>query len=396
MRGLIRPSLISRIAGVMLGAGLCGIGPAWAGGGGSDGGVSQLLLQQVCDFVGATSCPQLPTLTQIILAISDYQNTPPDFVRGPLGTFGACSVSGNPLPPCAVNNAVTTVNPLASSAIAPTDLPNLTPLAFQAGFVPPGSPSGTPPIALPVALGSQGANSFLYPVLTGPDGNHTLNVVLDYPGWTSTLFSRGQPVGSFTFPLVILNGKKETPLTANLSLTATCNGSVNAAPGCLTGTVTFLGTGTTPPPTFTAAQLGVKFGFQFAPSPNLSTPHGIFTFQLPVIVTFATDPVYFGANGSGTPTFINQFSGQPTVFSKDDLGFASTSVGHPIGVSPYPAPLCPANGCPDTSLPASSFFYGFCATVAGTPAAATFVSVGTEGTVYASSPVGEQPQCPSK
>src|SRR5258707_1383063 len=78
---------ISGFAGAMMGALLCAIGPAWAGGGGSDGGVSQVFVQQVCDFIGAKSCPQLPTLTQIILGISDYQNTPPDFVRGPLGNF---------------------------------------------------------------------------------------------------------------------------------------------------------------------------------------------------------------------------------------------------------------------------------------------------------------------
>src|SRR5947208_5554378 len=135
MRSWFRSSTPSRFAAVVIAALLCGMGPAWAGGGGSDGGFSQLFLQQVCGFVGATSCPQLPTLTQIILGISGYQNTPPDFVRSPLGNFaGICSVSenGSGLPLCAESNAVTTVNPLAPSSIALTDLPNLTPLAFQA------------------------------------------------------------------------------------------------------------------------------------------------------------------------------------------------------------------------------------------------------------------------
>jgi hypothetical protein len=411
MRKLIGLSAISRFAGVMMGAWLCGVGPAWAGGGGSDGGVSQVLLQAACDLVGvpAASCPQPPTLTQIILGISGYQNTPPDFVRGPLGSFvflqgdGLCSVSGAPspvtgtfLPLCSAFNAVTTVNRLAPSSIALTDLPKLTPLAFQAGS----------PQAVPVALGSPGANanSFLYPVLTGPNGQHQLDVVLDYPASTATStptsFVKGQQVGSFTFPLVILNNDNtETPLTANLSLTAACNGSVNAAPGCLAGTVTVRGIpGTTNPPTFRAAQLGINFGLQLAPSPNSSTPHWIFTFELPVIVTQLSDPAYFGCvldsttsvcNSPFTYTFVNQSSGQPTAFSNDDRGFSS-SVGR-IGVSPYPAPLCPGNVCPAPPPIA----YGFCATVAGTPAAATFASIGTEGTVYASSPVGQpQPQCP--
>src|SRR6516164_1408086 len=125
-----RSSAISRFAGAVTTALLCGIGPAWAGGGGSDGGASfQGFLQQVCGLVGATSCFTVPTLTQIILGIADYQNTPPDFVRGPLGNFaGICSVSTTGtggLPICSENNAVSTVNPLAPSSITLSDLSNL-------------------------------------------------------------------------------------------------------------------------------------------------------------------------------------------------------------------------------------------------------------------------------
>jgi hypothetical protein len=373
-----RSSAISRFAGVVTTAWLCGMGPAWAGGGGSDGGVSQPLLQQVCTFIGATSCLQPPTLAQIILGISDYQNTPPDFVRGPLGNIGSqgnpCSVSGTPFQPCSTI-AVGTVNQLAPSAIALTDLPNLTPLAFQAV-------SGQP--AKPVALGSSLANSWVYPVLTGADGQHTLDVVFDYRPWTNG----NQPVGSFTFPLVILNANNsETPVVATFNLTANCGGATSC---------TVTGVGTNP---LTAAQLGIGFGYQLAPSPNFSIPHAIFTFRLPVIVTRKTDPVYFGVGNTGTPTFINQFSGAPTAFSLDDVGFTPNSSvlrngGKSIGISPYPAPLCPATGCPSTTPP-PPIFYGFCATIAGTPAAATFASLSTDGTTYATSPVGlPQPQCP--
>lgn len=412
MRRWIGASAISRLAGVMITAWLCGMGPAWAGGGGSDGGVSQPFLTSVCDVIGvpAGSCPQPPTLTQIVLGIAGYQNTPPDFVRGPLGIFAAvsglstgtltplCSVSGNFGQVCSEFNAVTTVNQLAPSSIELTDLPNLTPLAFVAA-------SGK--AVTPVALGSPGANSFLYPVLTGPEGQHTLNVVLDYTQGTSKSLVNGQ-VGSFKFPLVILNSDKttETAVIATLNLSLTCPiATLQGQQGqqgqqqngrCLSATVTGI-PGTNSP--LSAAQLGIQFGLQVAPSPNSSTPHAIFTFQLPVIVTLATDPVYFGVNNSNTPTFINQFSGQPTAFLEDDVGFTPTLLGRPIGVSPYPAPLCPASGCVSTTPPAPTF-YGFCATIAGTPgtpatpAAATFLSIGTEGTVYASSPVGQQPQCP--
>src|SRR5207245_2786390 len=152
MRTWVGSSAIFRFAGVVTTACLCGTGPAWAGGGGNDAGPFQPFLEQVCGLVGATACPQMPTLTQIILGISDFQNTPPDFVRGPLGNFaGLCSVSGNPLQLCSEFNAVTTVNPLAPSSIALSDLPNLTPLAFQAV-------SGQP--ATPVEVGSTTANRF--------------------------------------------------------------------------------------------------------------------------------------------------------------------------------------------------------------------------------------------
>ena len=422
MRIRVGYSAISRIVGVATTAWLCGIGSAWASGGGNDTGGAQGILNGICPLVGASSCPQLPTVTQIILAISDFQNTPPDFVRGPL-YFNLCSVPGNAglnLPLCSEFNAVTTVNPRAPSAIALTDLPNLTPLAFQAV-------SGQ--AATPVALDSPLANSFVYPVLSGPDGRHTLNVVFDYIPWTSKSFVKGQAVGSFTFPLVMLNSdNSETPVTATLNLAATCNGAVSA-PGCLAGTVTGIpGTGTNPPPS--AAQLGIQFGFQLAASTNSSTPHAIITFQLPVIVTgpanptkcgaaigsgtadpadCGTDPAYFGVipagatlpNGNpnpnvGSPTFINQISGQATAFTKNDLGFTPNSLGLPIGVSPTPAPLCTSATCPapPPATPPATFF-GFCATIGGTPAVGTFVSWGTDATAYASSPVSVPlPQCP--
>jgi hypothetical protein len=338
-------------------------------------------------------------VTQVILAISDFQNTPPDFVRGPL-YFNLCSVSGNAGQVCSEFAAVTAVNPLAPSAIALSDLPNLTPLAFQAV-------SGQ--AATPVALGSPGANSFLYPVLSGPDGQHTLNVVFDYLAWTSKSFVKG-PVGSFTFPLVMLNSdNSETPVVATLNLTATCSGAVAAAQGCLAGTVTGIpGTGTNPPPS--AAQLGIQFGFQLAASPNSGTPHLIVTLRLPVITTLLTDPAYFGVippgatlpNGNpnpGTPTFINQISGQATAFTKNDLGFTPTSLGTslklPIGVAPYPAPLCTATTCPSDTSTSPPTFFGFCAKIGGTPAVGTFVSWGTDATAYASSPVTPPQSDPS-
>src|SRR6516225_6908794 len=143
---------------------------------------------------------------------------------------------------------------------------------------------------------------------------------------------------------------------ATLNLTATCTTTIQSqqqgqqGQSCLAATVT--GIGAKP---LSAAQLGIQFRLQLAPSPNFSTPHLILTFQLPFIATLLGDPVYFGVDNTNTPTFINQLSGAPTAFSQDDRGFTPTSVGRPVGVSPYPAPLCPASGCASTP----TTFYGF-------------------------------------
>src|SRR5437899_4601543 len=110
MRARVRALAISRLAGVVTAAWLCSIGAASAGDGGDDAGSFHPLLNQVCGLVGMTSCPQLPTVTQIVLEISGLQNTPPDFIRGPLGNSagsGGCSVSGNSgLPVCSEAKAV--------------------------------------------------------------------------------------------------------------------------------------------------------------------------------------------------------------------------------------------------------------------------------------------------
>jgi len=91
----IRSSAITRFSGMVATVWLCGVASVWAGTGGSDSGV-QTVLNSVCADVGisTTSCPQVPTVTQAILAISGFENAAPDFVRGPQGnfqSFGACA-----------------------------------------------------------------------------------------------------------------------------------------------------------------------------------------------------------------------------------------------------------------------------------------------------------------
>jgi hypothetical protein len=187
---------------------------------------------------------------------------------------------------------------------------------------------------------------------------------------------------------VVLNNGSERSVSGTLQVKATCNGAAS----CLSGTVTgdFVTAGTRK--SYPASQLGVQIGYNFGASPNSDTQHGLFELQLPVIVTQATDPAYFGVNGAKT-TDINQASGLPTAFSSDDSGFKFMGMG--VGVPPYPAPLCTDTSCPtDPATPAMTF-YGICASIANRPAVAGFLSVGTDGTVYASSPVAALPQCPA-
>src|SRR5438309_1799014 len=96
-------TMISRLSGVLAAIWLCTAGPAWAGGGGASVGTLQsLLLDPVCDFLGVTSCPQLPTINQIVLETSALENIPPNLVRSQVIGFtlgldqasGACTVAG--------------------------------------------------------------------------------------------------------------------------------------------------------------------------------------------------------------------------------------------------------------------------------------------------------------
>ena len=160
MRDSVRSSAITRFAGVITAAWLCGMASAWAGTSGSDTGLQQVL-NDVCGDVGisTTSCPHMPTATQAILQMSGLTNAAPDFVRGPQGPVVAngfaalCSVSGSGgLNVCSQKNAINAVNPSAASP----DLSNLTPLAFT-------TVKGQ---AVPVPFGTKGAASFFYAVAT--------------------------------------------------------------------------------------------------------------------------------------------------------------------------------------------------------------------------------------
>jgi hypothetical protein len=408
------------LAGAVAALWLCGAGSAWAGGGGGpDAGPDQTSLDALCSFLGVTSCPQLPTVTQIVLEYAALGTSSPDFVRGPgkFGGFGGCSVAGNLGQPCDTFgiNAVSRPTP---SPIGLPDLGKLTPLAFtinKQGQAVPTQPSN------PSAVG------FLYAVTTttGKNGQpDTLQLFYDYPPLTSSTFATAQTVAEISLPLQVLNtdgserlvcGPQGCPASvATLLISAVCNGGVN----CLTANV--FGNFSPAIPNLSPNALGLQWQLVFGTSPNSKNTHAIFEVLVPLLVTGPTnpaqcgkaisagtpdpadcgnDPAYFGVtpagatNGvaTGSPTGINQITGLPTAFSTNDLGFTPASLGAPLGVAPFAAPAClGGNPCPRVP-PLQQSTFPFCASfsVKGTlnRAVAAFLAIATDGTTDVSAPV---------
>jgi hypothetical protein len=415
MRASIGRSTFSRISGAVAGLWLCGAGAAWAGDGASVGSLQSIVFDPLCQFLGVTSCPQFPTVNQLVAEISALQNTPPNVVRYQLiGLYagldqssGACSVAGNSFGgfafvPCDAL-AINAVNPGLSGNVSQKSLSGLAPLAF----------APVQGVNTPVPAGTSGISSLFYAVASGANEQpDSLNLYYDYPGLTSPNFTKGQVIAEISLPLQVVNADGSERLIcgpqapgsstascavslATLQVTAVSGGGANSLSAVVIGDFTKQGTIDTQSPT--AGSLGVHFQFIFAPSPSFSSPHAIFNVQVPLIATGPTDPAYFGVtpfgatNGiaAGTPTYINQASGLPTAFTTNTSGVK-------IGVTPSAAPETVGDGTKAT--------FGYCASFLATgaasihPAVAAFLSIGTDGTAYASSPIppftGIQLQCP--
>jgi len=406
-------STISRLAGSIVAVWLCCAGPAWAGDGGGDVVSSQLFLGNdpngrngLCSLLGMTSCPQLPTLTQLVLEFSALQNSPPDILRGPVGApdgiapvggLGSdgpnCSVAGNQgLPPCSQKSAITSVNPPLPSA--PSNASSITSLGFTV--------SGGK--AVPVAAGG---TSFFSAVTSKESGQpDTLNLYYSsFP--TNVTYPKGQLVAAVSLPLVYFNPSDgtEQPVPTTLQIGATCTGGTN----CLTATAVgnFQGNGTQKR---SPGDLGITVTL---PSSPQSAP--VLQVQVPLVVTGSTDaalcaaaitnsqrdvlhcgndPAYFGVvpkNATlgtiGSPTFVNQVSGLLTAFSKNASGFPIGFLkGVNAGIAPYSAPLAVTGATTSNFGFCASFWGGSIATTTLNPAAAAFLSIGTDGTTYVSSP----------
>lgn len=392
----VRPASICRLAAAASLVWLSGFGSAWAGGGGEDLGSVQDLLNGACAAVlpPQVPCPQLPTISQGILEIAGLLNARPEAIRAAAGVTGAAVYAGNTLAPTPPESAQV---PLSS----------LTPLAFL------GAPTSRGQ-ATPTQLYDPKANNFFYAVTTlGPVTlqPQTLNLSFDDLLRTVPVFIKGQNVGKISLPLAVLKpdgagGTTEFPVCgaqgcpasiATLQITATCTGG----PKCLTGMVTgdFTGTGTQA--TYPAAQVGVTVSAAFGRSPISSQPHATFSVQVPLLVTMANDPPYFG---------LSPITGQAT-FSSDQTGAPAPvlGAGFSVGIPPYAAPPCLGAACPSTTPPAPPppTTFGFCASFSNNstgpvarpaPAVAAFVQIGTDGETLASaalpSPDSVPPLCP--
>jgi hypothetical protein len=331
----------SRLAGAVAALWLGCAGPVWAGDGGGDLGTLNSALLGLCTTtlpnLGVTlpSCPQAPTITQGILQLAAWTLVPNEMISATNSIpLGARVNAGNPsIPPVGPTPPQITAFPVKGSALSNL-LPNLTPLAFVS------SSKG----AAATQLYDPNADIFFYAVASlsqtstqsvQPD---TLYLFYESTSRTNGSLKQGQIVAKMSLPLTILsNSGTESLVSATLQFRATQAGDCSAS--------TVLST-LWPPTGIAPGQIGVDCAVVFAPSPLSQKLHAIFQVQVPLVVTMATDPLYFS----------NPISNVMFSFQADDTGFSAGSNilgpnGSSIGIGPAPVPLGspPAMGVASTS-----------------------------------------------
>lgn len=402
----IRSSIVSRLFNVVAALSLCGSTAAWAGDGGADQASVNSAWIMFCNSTllpfGVT-CPATPTVTQGILQFAASLLVPPVVARSngssgvqlaPLGqAFDAIDPS---LPPALIPapntnpqeffTAITEFPiPAKSTTTKPlvlglSDLlPAMTPLAFI-------SSSKSP--APVTQLSNPSANVFLYGVASsydlasGQSGSEPVTVffVYDDPSRTNGNLKSGSVVAEFLFPLVSLTGypaaPTETVVPTTLKFIATSAGDCSAS----------MVSGQSPSGSFStlASKIGIDCQVVFASSPLSTASHAIFEVAIPLIVTQATDALYFG----------NTYSVTGGPWSTNVTGFPVSGVtGIPngyIGLAPSAQPLLPPG---TTSLPAM-IPYALCANLpsgngngqAPAPGVAAFYAIATDGATLLSAP----------
>jgi hypothetical protein len=364
----IRSFTYSRLAGAVTAIWLCGAGAAWAGGGGGEdlGTLNTYLQSTLCPFAPSIPCPQLPTVTQAVLQTAAWLVAPTETIRATNAIANGSRVdAGNPsFPPVGPTPPAITAFPVTAPVLSNL-LPNLTPLAFV-------SSSKSPAAA--TQLYNDAANTFFYAVASGsgtqPD---TLYLFYDDPRHIINIFLPGQVIAKISLPLVVLTGYGTPTPTETLAPTTLqiVVPSKPPAPGsgvavnCSASSVS--GTGI---PQTVLSPTGVNCAVVVAPSPLSPIPHAIFEVRVPLVLTDATDPLYFAPIANiGSP------------FKSDETGFPLSN-GTSIGIGPTAVPLCSTTGtCPPSS---PSPMFALCANLPGllgppAPAVAAYYAISTAG-----------------
>src|SRR6266568_1765425 len=142
MKSCASSSVIARSVGTFAVVWLS-VGTAWAGAGGPDLGSLQSVVDDLCSALKMSSCPQLPTTTQLVLEFAGLGNAPPEVAR-----------AINTIAPTA---GISAVNPPAGSPFVPA---HVAPLAFI-------SPATLEAEATVTQPGDPSANSFFYAATNG-------------------------------------------------------------------------------------------------------------------------------------------------------------------------------------------------------------------------------------
>jgi hypothetical protein len=330
----------SRLAGAVVALWLGCAGQAWAGDGGGDLGSLNSALRDLCGLVtglGVTppSCPQLPSVTQGVLQLAAWNLLPPEMIRASNNIApGAAVDAGNASIPPLVGQIPPTIKvfPVMGTVLSNL-LPNLRPLAFIS--------SSTSP-AKAAQLFNPNADKFLYAVASGFADNggqpDTLFLFYEDTSRTNPNLKQGQIVAKMSLPLTILSSANESLVTATLQFRATKAGDCSAS----TVLSTLWPNGITPD------LIGVDCAVVFAPSPLSAKSHAIFQVAVPLIVTNATDPLYFS----------NPIANVGSPFTSDVTGHSAGILGpsgNSIGMGPSAVPQCSTTGtCPPSSPPVSA------------------------------------------
>jgi hypothetical protein len=265
--------------------------------------------------------------------------------------------------------------------------------ANAAGAVGSGDKITLTPIATATQLSDPDAGAFSYAVASlsasstqavQPD---TFYVLYEDLSLVKQTFNKNQIVGYFSLPLTMLDSTgAPSQVMTNLQVVATtCSGG----PACLQ--LQAVGGFGTPQNPIPASQLGINFALVFAPSPISTNPHAFFELQVPLVITNAIDPLYFG----------NPISNVDFAFKSDETGFLlPNGNGTSIGIGPAAAPLCSTSGtCPPATPP---YVFALCAKLPGgngnngngngngqapVPAVAAYYAISTVGETLLTAPV---------